>query len=262
VNTNNKHLFQLAPTKPQREHLAQIFAGPELLLELLKSEANIPRNYSEIGLFLLKNKAKIYPYICKDMHNNVDILSDAIYKIIKSRQQGIRLDFLGNCSLSKDCFFYFPIERLGLVSPLDSNSILSWRKSLNGRRYIPAFSIIKRDNNIFAEVEIEQINFNQNKTNDHLIVSKNAPLRNKGRRIVKNNFHKTNSSPTDLNNKSTTSPMIDYSSLSHSERKIASAVDIATVIRGKRDSSFNWNWGGGCIWTISGGGGPGTGKKR
>jgi hypothetical protein len=229
-----------------------------LLINLLKSEENKPQNYREIGLFLLKHKSKIYPYICKNIHDNVDILSDVIHKIINSREAEVRLDFLGNCSLSKDYLFYFPIERLGLILSADSNSIANWKKSAHGRRYIPAFSIIKIENKFFAEVELEPFNAIQTKACVQNKISSNSPLKNKNCRIIRDNLSQNPKTKNDIR----TSPEKNYSLLSHSERKIANAVDIANAINGKRDRPFNWNWGGGCIWTISGGGGPGSGKKR
>jgi hypothetical protein len=53
----------------------------------------------------------------------------------------------------------------------------------------------------------------------------------------------------------------DDDGVSYSEKKIASTVRIANTFSRKSDISFNLYEGGGCVWTVSVGGGPGTGKK-
>lgn len=130
MDVKNKHLYQflLSPTGSQKDHLTLLFAGPELLLDLLKSEKNLPKNSLEIGLFLLKNKVKLFPYICRDIHNNINVLTDIIHKFVKSEEKNLRVDFLNNCSVSKDCLFYFPIKNLGLIKSSDICNIADWKK--------------------------------------------------------------------------------------------------------------------------------------
>lgn len=238
METNNKHLFELAPNEKQRDLLKEIFAGPELLIDLLESEENPPKNLDEIRFFLLKNKVKIYPYISSDIENNVDILYDVIYRIIQSRAQGVRLDFLGNCSLSMDSLFYFPIKGLCLIHPADS-SIKDWRISLKGRRYIPAFSIIKQNNKFFAEIEFEQ-NFNNK------IISYPPKL-------VK--------APPEQRNTTNSSRRPPKKKMSYFDRKIHNAVELARFSFRQKPSDHHNSENSGSIWTVSGGL-PSLGRNR
>lgn len=261
----SSHQFQLAPDSSQRKNLSQIFTGPELLLNLLRLEKNPPQNRSEIGFFLLKNKSQIYPYICENMRDNVDALHDVIHNFIKSKDKGPRIDFLNDCSISGESF-YFPIRGLKLIKATDE-AIEILKVVRKGNRYTPGFSLIKENSNFFVEIDFElsshQKNYEHSMKPEQLVITTN---KNKKRFLVKGNQHYKNATkPTQLEITAKKSNSVIYENAQSNLSKIDKLirfVECGVVRNHDNNSSFSYNWGGGSIWTLPGGGGPGTGKKR
>lgn len=126
----------------------------------------------------------------------------------------------------------------------------------NGRRYDRAFSIIKRNNKFFAEIEIEGADTSQNKTNSRSKIATSTPLKNSKNASPKKRKKDKSKSYTGIiatNNKG--------SDISYSEQKVINAIALAKVAkRDSTQSSFD-EGNSGSIWTVSGGL-PSLGRHR
>lgn len=236
--------FQLLFTGAQKILINEMFLGPDLMLDLLKKEEKFHIDSKEIKLFLLKSKAMLYPYICEYLHDNPGILAQVFYRIAISKDGENRLDFLGNCSISRDNKIYFPVKKLGLVSLADVNSFSSWKTNAGDRNYYDNFSILKRNNVFFVEIPVQSKKSNYKESIENL-----------------ENKTKLTKKCIDNNHSDDILKYIDCGNeISPSERKVASAVSIAMRLASKRYCTEN-NQGGGSIWTVSGGL-PSLGKRN
>ncbi len=62
----------------------------------------------------------------------------------------VNLSFSGNCSISDNGFFWFPIQGLALLSPKNINQL---RDITNGYLYTKNFAILKSRGNYFATIQ-------------------------------------------------------------------------------------------------------------
>ena len=245
MNNNFYREFQILFTGDQKALINAMFSGPELVAELLNKEEKLQLNSNEIKLFLLRNKAILFSFICDYLHDDLDILVEVVYRIATLKKGENKLEFIGGCSISRDNNIYFPVKKLGLVRLADQNLFANWRSKTGNRRYYDNFSIIKRCGDFFVQIPVQPImpSFKKGK----LKISK------KGSELIKN--------VKDINVENTVAQSAGSGKeLTPSERKVAGAIATAMRLSSRRTNSEN-NSGGGSIWTVSGGL-PSLGKRN
>lgn len=235
--------FELSLTRAQKDLLNRLLVGPEFILELLNKEKDIPNNNSEIRLFLLKNKTQLYPYICGYLHNNVDVLINIVRKIIKYKDKALRLDFISNCSISKDNKIYFPINKLGLVEPANANRFNHWIRETKYKSYDESFVIIKRNNHFYVHIELIGLKIKKKKVTAKRKSTKQTKITPKQKIFVYKNG------------------ILCEHTVSPSKKRVDNAIHRAVPVKRRKSDIDYGQSSSGSVWTVSGGL-PGLGKRR
>lgn len=145
---------ELSPDKRQRGSLDSLFAGPILVVQLLRAETEPIERQDEASRFLLRNKQALEPYLfTQDRSQAVDLLTSLVLQWSNDPPEEFEILFQGDCSISPDQRIFLPVARLGLLSVSGTDHLQNLRR---GTQYEPNFALLCSDGIYRATIPLKR----------------------------------------------------------------------------------------------------------
>jgi hypothetical protein len=140
----------LAPSLKQRKQLDELFSGPRLIAQLLREEGDPIRWPDEASFFLLKNKAKLEPFLfTQDREEAIDLLKSLVLRWSNTPPSKFGISFDSECSISATNQVFFPLQHLGALEVKEPERLREHRR---GTRYKEGFSLFYTGSDFFADI--------------------------------------------------------------------------------------------------------------
>lgn len=144
-----KHELKLE--KKQHRILSELFAGPNLLLSLMKAHPTPIETKSEILQFLLLNRCKLDAYISPEGRNrSVEMLTSLLQRWSESTPDSVAIDF-EEMHLYPDQTFRLPVDGLSRVAIKKPLQLMKERK---GRICETRCSVYEESGHFFVSLEL------------------------------------------------------------------------------------------------------------